>query len=78
MVVGTSPNDKRFWIVKLRIAGCIAWLDRPNYSALLLPELIEGVAYAGTSTGTTSGFLNLHSPFGHCATGPAFSHFSIK
>jgi hypothetical protein len=33
--------------------------------------------YAVTSTGA-SGFLNLHSPFGHCATAPAFSHFSIK
>ena len=42
----------------------------------------QGVVTVSGAASTSSGFgrsrLYLHSAFGHCATGPAFNHFSIK
>lgn len=32
--------------------------------------------FVAASAGTAISFLYLHSEFGHCSTGPAFSHFS--
>ena len=80
---GTFVNGQR--VRQVAIAGnCRIRLGHPEDGPSLTCSVASSnrsskvSASAGVSTGTGSGFLNLHSPLGHCATGPALGNFSIR
>ena len=88
IALGTYEEDMRWVAVQHEIplsAGLwkrlpINRVDDARYGMLMSSKMFRdspGADQAVAGTGS-NGFLYLHSLFGHCATGPAFSHFSIR
>jgi len=69
--LGSGPTRNR---VLRSQPACLRNMVRPGR-----PPQAEDLPHtycAKASTGACTSCLCLHSPFGHCSTGPAFSHFS--